>query len=304
MRYSIEIEVSDEAIQESGLDAEAYIHQEMGWLEESGFRLVHLQKHEEPLQDVEVAASEKEETLAPEASLTREDFIGKEFYINSTCYYNGELFEAGKSLCNGATADLKRLRFQSNREDGKYMNLGALPTRTSEQVFSTPAAVASFVASRYTQIEGSHKQRLSDDFHSLKDYPLFLVGKNQATDHIYIRHACAYEDEWTGMTTTRVYCGSSPGMEFQAVPFELPFSMRVGNSVNECVLVDSLDDAIKHCVAFMGETVRQFERSSDEKPLSSLMEEAKERTQAGKDHPDPTSPDGENKSRKQQEVDR
>lgn len=69
MRYKLEIEVDSDAIAESGLDAVNYIHQEMGWVADSGIRLINLEEKSEQL------SPQREADIMPNADVKDEQAI-------------------------------------------------------------------------------------------------------------------------------------------------------------------------------------------------------------------------------------
>ena len=146
------------------------------WAERSGFFTQPSPDHTMP-----------EKIESPHHLLSREDLIGKEFYISSTAYFHNELFISQLSRCNGAAENGSRLRFASDHYSS-HMNLGCIhDRRPRSEVFLNQQDILKYLEKRMEQV--SEKNPLT------RDYPLLLLEQHNGLTVHFVKPV---KDYWTG----------------------------------------------------------------------------------------------------------
>ena len=100
--------------------------------------------------------------------------LGKTFLIDSTCYFHGELFDAGIAECDGVLSNLSKLRFKSISPG--HMDLGADPSRERSKVFLSQDDIFTFLQKKINTLQ--EEKTIKFPFDLKKNQILALKASN------------------------------------------------------------------------------------------------------------------------------
>ncbi len=163
--------------------------------------------------------------------MNRELYIGKRMFVNSTNYYNGQIFETGRSVCNGLTEDQTQFRFGSPAKDPTCMDLGCIFTRHKDQVFINLEILEKYIKESLECIDKKIK------------FDKYCVVLNINTLKIELYGMNKIKDKFTGEEFYESYNRDS----YKCI--ELPIGKKTGtfkdyNSLLNYYLYDEIDEAI------------------------------------------------------------
>jgi len=226
---------------------------------------------------------EEKELTVPDSQpipFTREDVMGKEFYINSTAYFHGELFIGELSRCNGATKDFGRLRFQSDQ--ARHANLGSIPNRARRHVLLTQSDILPLLEEQMETVTKRHPLT--------REYPYVALTAKVFPQKIKVEFMRKVEDPFDGQIHFQ-----SPDLTGYLHKIQLPDPMELGKQYvlgNEFVTLFDRND-LEGLALTVGKKIQPYLLPTQKaKPLDSLLEAAKETVLGqGRGNISPAKPD-------------